>query len=324
MHTPKELLAECVDNEVLHLILMPTEACNFRCTYCYEDFRLGRMQPRIVRGVKNLLSLRAPSLRLLNLTWFGGEPLLALDVLKDILLHARTLVGQYPEIQFASDITTNAYALSRSVFERLLDLGVTQFQIALDGPREWHDRKRVLAGGRGTFDRIWANLLATRSVPREFRIVVRLHVDRENHAALPPFIAEYGEHFGRDERFRLFLRKLSRFGGPNDQDLPVLAHAEASDILAGLSHCVVGNRTAALEQPQSPVCYAAKANSFLVRADGRLNKCTISLEHPSNQVGRLLEDGHVDLSPAMMQDWMRGLWSGDSQELGCPLHGLGG
>ena len=40
-----EVLQSSLTPSLLHLILLPTEACNFRCTYCYEDFRLGRMEP---------------------------------------------------------------------------------------------------------------------------------------------------------------------------------------------------------------------------------------------------------------------------------------
>ena len=43
-------------SNLLHLILMPTEQCNFRCTYCYEDFAHDRMSPRVVAGIKRLLT----------------------------------------------------------------------------------------------------------------------------------------------------------------------------------------------------------------------------------------------------------------------------
>ncbi|GAB3621950.1 hypothetical protein GCM10027418_00320 [Mariniluteicoccus endophyticus] len=42
----------------LELILMPTEACNFRCHYCYEDFGVGLMPAGVREGVRNLLRRR--------------------------------------------------------------------------------------------------------------------------------------------------------------------------------------------------------------------------------------------------------------------------
>lgn len=38
--------------DVMHLIVLPTEACNFRCTYCYQDFSRGNMSRDVVNGLK--------------------------------------------------------------------------------------------------------------------------------------------------------------------------------------------------------------------------------------------------------------------------------
>jgi uncharacterized protein len=72
------------------------------------------------------------------------------------------------------------------------------------------------------------------------------------------------------------------------------------------------------------VCYAARGNSFLVRADGRLGKCTVALAHPRNDIGRIHEDGTLEIDSARAWPWMRGLASGDARELFCPLEGLSG
>ena len=74
--------------------------------------------------------------------------------------------------------------------------------------------------------------------------------------------------------------------------------------------------------PGEAMCYAARADSFVVRANGRLNKCTLALEHPANQVGRLHEDGSVEVSGESMLPWMRGVFTGNSTELECPMVGL--
>ena len=63
-------------NKRLELILLITEQCNFRCVYCYEDFKIGKMEPDIIEGVKNLINKRIEGLNLLQLSFFGGEPLL--------------------------------------------------------------------------------------------------------------------------------------------------------------------------------------------------------------------------------------------------------
>ena len=85
-------------NKSLELTLLPTEKCNFRCTYCYEDFLIGKMKPWIRSGVKSLIEKRVDmGLRNLNLSWFGGEPLLAKDVLFEIADFATTQLDTHAE-----------------------------------------------------------------------------------------------------------------------------------------------------------------------------------------------------------------------------------
>ena len=312
---------ESLSNTALHLILMPTEACNFRCVYCYEHFQYKRMEPHVVQGTKALIAKRAPTLRRLSLGWFGGEPLLAFDIIEDIASFAQSCARRHPGLVLFSDITTNAYLLTRSRFGRLLDCGVSRFQISFDGPREYHDRKRVLAGGKGTFDRIWANLLAMRSEPRSFEVLVRLHADKENQSAIQQFLFDFESAFGGDPRYRIFLRPLGRFGGPNDEKLQVLEGDEAERVVQSLRNSAI-DRNLSTYAPEGSVCYAARPDSFVIRANGRINKCTMALEHPANQVGKILEDGTVDVSAEKLMPWARGIFSGNAEQLECPMMGL--
>ena len=329
MRVPDDVARRCLTPRTLGLILLPTEHCNFRCTYCYEDFALGRMSPGVVAGVKSLLSKRAPTLDELSLSWFGGEPLLALDVVEDVQAHVLALAREYPALRVASGITTNAWKLTPQVFARLLGLGVDDYQISFDGPREHHDKKRVRADGRSTFDRLWRNVVAIREQSGRFLIRLRLHVDAENLEAMFPFVDQCVATFGDDPRFVLYMKPLSRYGGPNDPTLALLSTPEHWGRFAELEARAARAVTRHPSSPASPpgpghgeTCYAARANHFVVRSDGRLCKCTIILDDPRNQVGRLREDGTVQVSSDAMRPWIRGLWSGRETDLLCPLRGF--
>jgi len=316
-------LSESLSPKRLHLILLPTEACNFRCVYCYESFRMKRMHPGIVAGVNRLLERRMPSLGHLLLSWFGGEPLLARDIVEDVMDHVRHLRRSHPSVAMTSDMTTNASLLDRPTLESLTERGVTDYQITLDGPRWSHDRKRVRPGGQPTFDLIWGHLLAALESPSAFRIQVRLHVDRENASAIPEFLEEYQESFGGDPRFELFLRGLSRLGGANDASLSILEGAQGATTIESLRRLAAarGIRQANVQQEDS-ICYAARGNSFVIRADGTVNKCTVALEHPRNRVGNLHPDGTLRLQADRVVPWMRGVKTADRAALACPMRGL--
>lgn len=322
MTEPAAVVRDSLRADALHLMLMPTEACNFRCTYCYEDFTHGRMQPWVVEAVKKLLEHRMPELTSLQLGWFGGEPLLAADIVLDVLEHVRSLRGPHPQVRLFSDITTNAYRLSPDLFAQLVDLGVRRYQISFDGPRQWHDRKRVLANGRGTFDVVWGNVAALCEVEGEFEVMVRLHLDRDNVEAAEDFARSFRETFGADERFTLFARALSPLGGPHDGELAFFAASRADAEVEAFRALVAEEGQKTFETGESgSVCYASRGNSFLVRADGRLSKCSVALGSAENDVGRLRPDGTVEIDQKRMAPWMRGLWSADADELQCPALG---
>ena len=78
-----ELVPHLATN-ILNLTVLPTEQCNFRCVYCYESFCRGGMSPVVVTALERFLDLRAPGLDRLSIAWFGGEPLLAADVVERI------------------------------------------------------------------------------------------------------------------------------------------------------------------------------------------------------------------------------------------------
>ena len=315
-------LGEALSNASLHLVVMPTEACNFRCFYCYEDFLVGRMPRSVVRGLERLLELRAPSLEHLTISWFGGEPLLERDLVLGLLEHVAGLRAIHPRLAFESDITTNAWHLDRPLFERMLALGVTVWQISFDGPKEIHDLRRKRADGRGTFDRIWSNVRALRDAKGGFEIRLRVHVDRENREHLPRFLDQCREMFGDDPRFRMFLRPLSRLGGPNDASIAILADEEAGALACARAQAEERGLRLLAPELEGEICHAAWGNSFVVRADGRLSKCTVALAHPRNDIGRLKEDGTLEIDAPKTRPWLRGLVSGRELELLCPMIGL--
>jgi uncharacterized protein len=309
----------------LHLILMPTEACNLRCTYCYEDFRLGRMPEAVVAGVERLMERRAPGLAWMDVSWFGGEPLAAPDIVLRLLRHAAGLARDHRDLAIRSDITTNAWFLTPGLFGQLHELGVTRYQVSFDGPAAAHDAKRVRKGGGGTFERLWGHIRAMKATDREFTVLLRLHVAADNRDSLPDFLDLVRRELEGDPRFRLFPKPLARWGGPADGTLPVLDREEGMRAVAALRERARAMGIPLAEPEPGPgVCYAARANSVVVRSDGRINKCTIALEAPENQVGRLDPDGRIVFDAGRLKAWMRGLDSGESGELACPKRGLVG
>ena len=148
-------------NRQLELTILPTEKCNLDCIYCYEDFKIGKMDAKYVEAIKKLINIRAPELEKLTIQWFGGEPLLGYSIIMDIMHHVNELQNLYSRIKLISTITTNAYLLSPNKLSELVSLGVNEYQITFDGDKTEHDKLRIRRGDMGgSFDNIWNNIVS--------------------------------------------------------------------------------------------------------------------------------------------------------------------
>jgi uncharacterized protein len=334
----------------LKLILLPTEKCNFRCTYCYEDFALGRMPISVIEGVKNLIRRRieAGTLNDLELDWFGGEPLVAKKVLFEIAEYANDFYDQGKLKSYTGSLTTNAYFLDIETLKKLVSLRQRNYQISLDGYGADHDKTRKQADGSGSFDAVWKNLLAARDWKEGvFEIILRLHITEQSYQNMPLLCREIAKTFGGDPRFMIFFKRISNLGGPNKASIGQVSIDNASSVVdeaikylddAGVRY---SNGVSSKYESQIPVsqitvrrhgdeslsdkvesapyiCYASKPNSFVIRANGRLAKCTVAFSDPKNDIGHIDQDGLMHIQSEKVAFWTRGLLSGDHATLGCP------
>jgi uncharacterized protein len=279
------------------------------------------MKPDLVAGVKLLLLNRFPELEYLDISWFGGEPLIASDIVYDIMTHVRDLRESASHVAVSSDMTTNGYLLAPAAARRLLSLGVTRFQISLDGSAATHDPVRKRADGSGTFATIWTNLLHLGALEEPYEVVIRIHASPSNEGSIRELLLACRDAFGGDPRFRFLIRPVAKLGGPNDREFRVLSPADAARAMESLAGYArrLGLETQA---PSQPICYAARPNSWIIRSDGALGKCTVALSDDRNRVGRLLPDGTLRIRGPKVAPWIRGMATGSPAELACPLEGL--
>jgi uncharacterized protein len=275
------------------------------------------MAPPVVEGVKALLRRRASHMQFLEVGWFGGEPLLAKGVVDDVSSFICGLRREWPAMGYLAHMTTNGYLLDYSTAERLSSLGVQLFHISLDGSANTHDASRKHANGKGTFARIWQNLEALGASSLPFRVILRVHLSPMSLEGLNPLIGQINELCAGDDRFRVYFKPIKRLGGPNNDHIEVLdrpARARVKDKL----EAQLARPDMVYSPPTPTICYASKANSVVVRANGDLAKCTVALNDERNCIGTLREDGTVDVDQERFRYWIRGLESLDEVELACP------
>ena len=306
------------EDERLGLTLLSHENCNFRCVYCYEEFKKNRMLPEVADGVVALVRRRAERLRSLSISWFGGEPLLAFDLIMDVASRIRAICAEH-KITFSSQMTTNGYFLDAERAPRCIAAGISRYQVTLDGPAETHNRMRVLASGGESFDKILANLRRLRDSAQGFHLAIRVNFSPENLASMPEFITFLGREFGRDPRFSVRFRPVGRWGGPRDERIIACDHHSGVEEEIRLMEAAMeaGFNLGTWKEGMQPFgssCYAASPRHFVIGSDGIVYKCTVAFNDPRNQVGRLDAEGNLNLRDELVELWTR---SGEETDSDC-------
>lgn len=156
-HPATQVLKEYLDGSVGMLTLQVTQQCNLRCKYCpYSGNYYNRkhvnanMNIETAKKAVDFYIRHAYDKHELNIGFYGGEPLIQFDLIKDVVDYAYRQ-GEGKKVNF--HITTNATLLD---LEKISFLVKNKFAttISLDGPRELHDKNRRNVDGEGSFDRV--------------------------------------------------------------------------------------------------------------------------------------------------------------------------
>lgn len=307
----------------LYLTILPTEQCNFRCVYCYEDFSIGKMSEDTVEGVKNLLTKAAPTLKNLRIDWFGGEPTLNKKAVIGISKHIKSLQEQYG-FGYLALMTTNAYLLNFELFKTFVSLGIVDYQISLDGDKDSHDTTRVLMNGKGSFDLIWDNLKSYKALESLFCVTLRLHVTALNSESMLRLCDKIKQEFSDDKRFVIDVQQVKNLGGDGAAALVPEDALKRGDVLREVLEGAVEERKVKDhgDAANPYICYAAMPRQLMIRANGTIGKCTVMLQDDRNNLGQLNRDGTYSLDGQKLEIWTRGFLSLDKQDIICPAKQL--
>ncbi len=233
----------------VEITICPTLACNFECPYCFATLGKGKMRPEIQDDVVSLTArmLAAAHAEKLVITWFGGEPLLATDVIES--LSPRLIqVAEENGCAYEAWIFTNGYLLSEDVVDLLQRCQVDRVHIPLDGVGATNDTTRRLVGGGPTYSRIVDNLALLKP---PMKTLIRANVHEGNVGEIDELkqavIAKSKE---AGTKLRFYAASLVDVSPADELDSPMADYAfhgidvalrpESRHVLVGKDHACVG------------------------------------------------------------------------------------
>ncbi|WP_315524582.1 thioether cross-link-forming SCIFF peptide maturase [Pseudoramibacter alactolyticus] len=135
--------------------------CNLRCTYCFAsqgDFNGDRdlMPLEVGKKAFDFLVTQSKNRHNLEVDFFGGEPLMNFQVVKNLVAYGRSLEKEYNK-RFNFTMTTNAVLLNDENM-RWIDDNMNNVVLSLDGRKAVNDHMRKTVSGGGSFDVIIENI----------------------------------------------------------------------------------------------------------------------------------------------------------------------
>ncbi len=147
----------------LNISVIINLSCNFNCVYCYEGnlkgsyYMTADTADLLVAFIKERFT---GNKNLINLDFYGGEPLLSTGLIKDISGSLKSFASD-KGASYTFSLVTNGSLFKRSVAEELVRCGLAAVRITIDGDAETHNRYRPFKTGAGSFDAIIGNIKET-------------------------------------------------------------------------------------------------------------------------------------------------------------------
>jgi len=258
------------------LTIAPTLDCNFRCKYCFETHPKGKMSSETQAALVNFVESHLSRAKNFSVTWYGGEPLLAKEIIWSLSEKFLTLCKNF-SVDYNAFIITNASLLEDSDVELFKQYKINGAQITIDGVKEVHDSRRRSVTGESTFDKLIdrVNFLLNENLS----VIVRINIDKENIDRVDELLDVLSERITHREELKIDFGQVSPFTDIcKSIESDCYNNAQFADIMLPLyekvlAHGFTVNKMAAYPAPRVNFCCADYVNSFVVDNHGELYRC---------------------------------------------------
>jgi uncharacterized protein len=276
--------ASAYNNKEIGLVIVPTTNCNFDCPYCFEGEKKAQiMSKEIEDSIIDYLQNNQEAKKI-HLTWYGGEPLMAFDVIKSLY----SKISKIEDKKIASHtLITNGYLITSEVIDFINYAEIKDIQITLDGTNSRHDSLRCLRKSKKpTFDKILYNLNRILEQCLYAQVNLRVNINRKNSDDFFEVYKYIQENIKSDRIYVYpgFIREdtadkcsLCYNSMPNDLTFQFYRRLHQNGANVSFIPKAVKLRG----------CMMHQFNSFIIGPSGELYKCWNDVNNESKIVGHI-------------------------------------
>lgn len=272
-------------SDTLYLTIATTMNCNFSCPYCYEKRNNITMNDNVIKDIVNFVKFKSQTIKYLNVTWYGGEPLLAPYVIEQLSEDLIAICND-EHISYHATIVTNGFLLDEKMAQMLSKCKVSNAQITLDGFRDSHNKRRNTKADSDSFSIITNNIDIAR---KYLRISIRANIDENNIADMNKLIDFCAEKEWKPQNgVRLYFsrvheQKANEYEGYIDEQRYSEINKDTKKIL--INKLENNNANSLYPFKVALPCSAMSPNSLVIAPNGKLYKCWEEIDQEQFNVG---------------------------------------
>lgn len=281
-------------SRLYHLTINTSLDCNLKCWYCYETHNSKTyMSLDIVQKILKHLDLKFKSMpfEILELMFFGGEPMLNYRVVSSILLGVKRLQDKY-NFKLRTIFVTNGTLITQSYIELLRNFTV-RFQITIDGDKKTHNKIRTFKSCReDSYSFIIKGLRELNVVNADFFFVLRINYDGYVLDNIESLIDDLS--FLNRDKCIISLHKVWQCN-QNEININKVFQTVEKFNKKGFRVDLYSLNTT------FDACYADNMNQAVINYDGMVFKCTARDFLKSKAYGKLNEYGIIEWNIDMIK-----------------------
>ncbi len=315
LEAERKSLNERLIHERDYLYLNVSHACNMRCRYCFaQGGNYGQreqfMTPEVAKAAIDWL-FRIGTGRHVTINFFGGEPLLNMQVVRSAIIHARKQASS-TDRTFRAVISTNGTLDFVELSDVLCSIA-HKITISIDGFSSIHDRNRPFQDGSPTYATIAANVERYIQAVDNSRLAAKVTWRRgqSDLVAMAESVLSLGfrhVYIGRETQFGASSLQPENDGNFKDFSELVSAYDRLAhwyvDLLNKGNNIVVqplySMLLSVLESRVLRRACTAGISTWCVSPDGGIYTCHRFVENPNCKLGNVMSGAHVPIYPAAL------------------------
>lgn len=264
-----------------HYTIALTSKCNARCIYCYED---GVIQHDMSERTADVMaSALGKSEKEFDITWFGGEPLLKVDLIERISeqLH-------HYGVKYQSGIITNGSLLTKEmIVQKFPQWNISWIQISIDGMEaEYLKRKCYQCDTAGLYDTLLEHIGVL--LEQGISVNIRLNIDDNNSEDCIEAAAYICDRYSDYPNLSVYPAFLSGgiCGMTNECERISCSHRIYT--LSSPDHQILTNI------PKTNSCYFQQKHAFVIDTDGSILCCERDIGRQKTKIGSIYDINCLD------------------------------